>query len=192
VALVGAALSGMFTGAVLCCLAASRSTGSHHQHRQRGSVLASASHLALSANQSPAAAGAGEDAAAAAGKVANGIVNGAYEATRFKTKPKHSTLETGGCAPPAAAATALDLRRGVQFTGTSTDLLFKSCHAVPAQTSTLAPAPLSPLLLQSSCCSAVMARRRRWRGGGRWRWVRCSPAIWWRRLPTCAHPRECK
>jgi hypothetical protein len=39
---------------------------------------------------------AGEDAAAAAGKVANGIVNGAYEATRFKSKPNLSLLEKGG------------------------------------------------------------------------------------------------
>ena len=38
---------------------------------------------------------------AAAGKVANGIVNGAYEATRFKAKPNLPTLESGRAAAAA-------------------------------------------------------------------------------------------
>ena len=35
------------------------------------------------------------DAAAAAGKVANGLLNGGYESIRFKTKPSKPTLEKG-------------------------------------------------------------------------------------------------
>lgn len=35
------------------------------------------------------------DAAGAAGRVANGLLNGAYEPTRFKSKPNTSTLESG-------------------------------------------------------------------------------------------------
>lgn len=56
------------------------------------------------------------DAAAAAGKAANGIVNGAYEATRFKAKPNHSTLESGGwrwrggCPPVSAVPPCPPLR----------------------------------------------------------------------------------
>lgn len=62
-----------------------------------------------------------EDTAAAAGKVANGIVNGAYEATRFKTKPNLSTVESvellfGGDAAAAAIERGQALALGALLT----------------------------------------------------------------------------
>lgn len=62
------------------------------------------------------------DAAAAAGKVANGLLNGGYESTRFKTKPAKPTLEkvellfAGGADAAAAVARGSALAKGAIFT----------------------------------------------------------------------------
>ncbi|KAL4431101.1 hypothetical protein ABPG75_006357 [Micractinium tetrahymenae] len=61
------------------------------------------------------------DAAEAAGKVTNGLLGGAYESTRFKTKPNLSSLETvdllfGGAAAAAAIERGRALALGALLT----------------------------------------------------------------------------
>lgn len=71
----------------------------------------------------------------AAGKIANGIVNGAYESTRFKTKPTPSTLESvqllftgSGSATDASIAHGVAMARGALLTRYLVEAPPNVCH----------------------------------------------------------------
>lgn len=84
------------------------------------------------------------DAAAAAGKVANGLLNGGYESTRFKTKPAKPTLEKGALSCWTALPLLPHARMLMLCLAILHHLLYQcSTAALPSQ-AVPSPCPASP------------------------------------------------
>ena len=157
-----------------------------------------------------------EDAAAAAGRVANGVVNGAFESTRFKSKPKAWPLESGACAPcllhVCEQGRQAEVRAGLPAGGRAGSWWARrlagerrearACAGVVAMDPGLDayPSYLSPITLcnphttlpapQWSYCLGGRTRAPPSRAAGRWRRERCCAATLSKRPPTSARPGE--